>query len=248
MDNDETKAILGASSKCSTLVDGTLRVQIDVAPAHAQTAFALFGSPGSPVALARLKNDAALTHDRKEAAKEVKPTKGPHGDTARMLVASGFFRCPEVWEAVGTDDEYLAWVKLQPSALDGNYSEYHDSGDKYCVPAHVRRVEYGSGTGIKPPYSAIPLTHNQHTLAHKDGDSAVGSETWWKMMRIKYVEQWAREALKATLGESSWTDISSEVIVEWASHHGLARYLPAGITFEHATTQSEGSSEEGQQS
>jgi hypothetical protein len=38
----------------STLADGTLRLIFDIEPRHAQAAFALFHSPGTPAALARL--------------------------------------------------------------------------------------------------------------------------------------------------------------------------------------------------
>ena len=38
-----------------TLADGTLRLVVDVEPINAQAAFALFNSPGTPMALAALK-------------------------------------------------------------------------------------------------------------------------------------------------------------------------------------------------
>lgn len=47
-------AIEGSTVKCSTLVDGTLRVVIDIEPAHVQEAFKLFGAPGRGVAMAAL--------------------------------------------------------------------------------------------------------------------------------------------------------------------------------------------------
>lgn len=51
MDN----VIEGATARISTLVDGTLRVTIDIEPRDAQAAFRLFGTPGTAVALAALK-------------------------------------------------------------------------------------------------------------------------------------------------------------------------------------------------
>lgn len=47
--------IEGASGAVKTLADGTLRIAIDIEPRHAQAAFALFGSPGTAVAIAALK-------------------------------------------------------------------------------------------------------------------------------------------------------------------------------------------------
>jgi hypothetical protein len=51
----DTNVIEGATARISTLVDGTLRVTIDIEPRDAQAAFRLFGTPGTAVALAALK-------------------------------------------------------------------------------------------------------------------------------------------------------------------------------------------------
>ena len=48
-------AIEASSVRVSTLADGTLRLSVDIEPMHAQAAFALFGKPGQPLALAALK-------------------------------------------------------------------------------------------------------------------------------------------------------------------------------------------------
>ncbi|TXN40508.1 hypothetical protein [Methylobacterium sp. WL7] len=61
-------AILSSSVSCRTLVDGSLRLQVDIEPKDAQAAFALFGKPGAPVALALISNSAAVEHDRKAQA------------------------------------------------------------------------------------------------------------------------------------------------------------------------------------
>lgn len=50
--------IEASSTACKTMADGTLRITVDVEPRHAQAAFALFGSPGVPMALARLQAPA----------------------------------------------------------------------------------------------------------------------------------------------------------------------------------------------
>jgi hypothetical protein len=219
---EQKAAFLGSSSSSKTMADGSLRVTIDLSPADAIGAFTAFGSPGSPVAIARIDNTAALEADRAEMVKR----KGPFGEYAQKLVQSGFFRSPDVWAGVGTDEEYLEWVKHQKSAKSGQFSEYHDDGEAYCVPAHVRRVEHGAGTAIKPPYSAIPLTNLEHQEAHALGDGAVGSEEWWDKMRIKYVSKWAYETLKSKMGYDSYTDMAPHRLVAWASQRELTQYLP----------------------
>lgn len=57
-------AILATSGAIRSLVDGTLRLTVDIEPSDAQAAFALFGRPGTSVALARITNEAAVAHDR----------------------------------------------------------------------------------------------------------------------------------------------------------------------------------------
>ena len=41
------------------MADGTLRLTVDIEPRHSQAAFALFGAPGTPMALAALKSAKA---------------------------------------------------------------------------------------------------------------------------------------------------------------------------------------------
>jgi hypothetical protein len=55
--------IEGATARISTLVDGTLRVTIDIEPRDAQAAFRLFGTPGTAVALAALNHQAQENHE-----------------------------------------------------------------------------------------------------------------------------------------------------------------------------------------
>jgi hypothetical protein len=47
-------AIEGCTARITTLVDGTLRVTIDIEPYNAPKAFLAFGVPGTAVALAAL--------------------------------------------------------------------------------------------------------------------------------------------------------------------------------------------------
>lgn len=51
--------IEAATVSVKTMADDTLRLTVDIEPTHAQEAFSLFGSRGSPVVIARLTPDAA---------------------------------------------------------------------------------------------------------------------------------------------------------------------------------------------
>lgn len=50
--------------KFSTMVDGTLRVVLDIEPKNMADAIGLFSKPGAPVAVARLTDSAAVAADR----------------------------------------------------------------------------------------------------------------------------------------------------------------------------------------
>ena len=232
---------LGSTTGMRTMADGSLRVQIDFNPADMVDAVKAFGAPGSPVFVGRSTNEAALEHDR---PKDEKPGKGEYGQYAKSLKQSSFFRMPEVWREIGTDDQYLEWLRAQPSALNGDFDYDSDTGEGRCVPAHVRRSGE-AGTAYKPPYSAIPLTNAQHQLQHQKGESEIGGPDWWGRMRIKYVSDWCWETLKQDLGFNSWADVPPEVLRDWAKEHDLVQYLPGIYRSGTNTETSEGDSEDG---
>ena len=226
IDEEKPAAFLGSSTGARTMADGTLRVQIDISPADAIGAFSAFGAPGSPVALARIQNEAALDADREKVEK-------PWGAEAQALYKSSFFRTPDVWKAIGTDEEYLDWVRQQPSAKSGAKHYDPDTGKSGCVAAHVRRVEHGSGTAIKPPFSAIPLTWHEHQESHQRGDSIIGNEAWWEKMRIKYVHLWCWETAKIQIQNenpdiecSSFSGTPPILVEGWAMRLGIHHHLP----------------------
>lgn len=72
-----------------TLSDGTVRFMVEVDPAYANDAFALFGMPGSPIVIARLTQEAATASQQAEtvAGHTSAPTsdeKPNGGDLARL--------------------------------------------------------------------------------------------------------------------------------------------------------------------
>lgn len=220
---NEPLAIMGTTVNVRTMADGTLRIALDIQPDEAVTAFQMFGVPGSSVAIVRLTDAAGL-----EAVqpKNDELAKGPYGEEARALVLSGFFLAPDVLKAIGSDDEFLTWLKFQKSAYSGKRDYDQASYQSYCVAAHVRRVASGAGTGIKPNYSAIPLTDEEHKLQHLKGESALGDREWWDKKRDKYVLEWARNKLKDKLTYNSWTNVPPKTLCLWAHEHGVLESVP----------------------
>ena len=79
-------AISAAAMRVRTMADGSLRIEVEVEPQDAQAAFALFGRPGAPMALAALAvGHAAVTEPEPE------PVTQPDKPLARWLA----LRCKE---------------------------------------------------------------------------------------------------------------------------------------------------------
>ena len=91
--------------------------------------------------------------------------------------------------ADSNDDAYLAWLRKQKSAF---------SGKRPCEACHFRTAA-NSGVGIKPLFSAIPLTHDEHLEQHRIGTFKFASRSWWESQCAKHLERWKYET-KATKG------------------------------------------------
>lgn len=149
-----------------------------------------------------------------------------YGAESKALWLSGFILHREVWQALGSDDAYLDWIRRQPSAHSDEFSEYDEQGDGRCEASHVRRVEAGSGTALKPAYSAIPLTHAEHQLTHQKGESALREPKWFEYHRDKYIAMWAWEMLRSHMNVLSMAEADPKEVYQWANFHGVEKFLP----------------------
>lgn len=173
------------------------------------------------------KNSGLGRAAAKPAIKETKP----YGREARALKLSGFFRVPEVWKAIGTDEQFREWVQRQPSAWSGASDWVESIGEGRCEAAHVSRIEFGRGIAHKPEYACIPLTHAEHMNHHAKGESVFNTpkelgRDWMERMRIQYVSDWAWECVKTELGFDSMGNVPPTALLEWAKWHGVDQYLP----------------------
>ena len=148
-----------------------------------------------------------------------------YGKLATHLYRNGFFYAPPVLAAIGTDVQYRNWLQHQASALSGKYSEYINGQGK-CEAAHVRRAD-NSGTGFKPEYSCIPLTHEEHMLQHSQGEKALQSREWFEKKRNEYLVKWAKHTLLKQLGDyEGFKEVQPEILYDWCQEHQLLNYLP----------------------
>jgi len=210
--------------KFSMLVDGTIRMIVDVEPMDAQGVFKLFNEPNVGGAMVRLNvpgSGVSATHGSAigswdDAEAVVLPAK--YGEQARQLKLSGFFRCQSVWRCVGPDAKFLEWVRRQKCSVC--------KADAPSEAAHVRRVASGAGTSTKPQYSAIPLCNKHHRLQHDKGESAIGGKEFCDRERIKALEQWCWETVKEQIGFAHWNEVPPSALYTWALDHGVTELLP----------------------
>lgn len=109
-DDVQAAIVSGSTHTIRTLVDGTLTLTLHIEPGEAQKAFAMFGAPGTPVAIAKLNTDVTQERMQKEAAKayEIQEVQdktaseadnvstGQWGDSYRVLFTHGWFHNPVV--------------------------------------------------------------------------------------------------------------------------------------------------------
>lgn len=95
-------AIPCASVSMKTMADGTLRISFDIEPNHAQDAFRLFASPGTPAAIAALQVGYASAANIQNYPEKDIPEK-PKGGALSKLAG--------VW---CNDPEFWAWLETDP--------------------------------------------------------------------------------------------------------------------------------------
>lgn len=206
-------AVMGTTHNGRILEDGSMELLIIVRPESVNRFSQRLAEMGTNVGLVELAYNPAQW-----------------GKHAQKLRTSGFFAYPKVWAAIGTDEEYQAWVRKQRCARTRQPGSESDP----VVFAHVRRVADGSGTSTKPRYAGIPLLNSIHHRQHQNGESSVHpkGKDWFDEQRIKYVMEWAWQTLKVRISEQEkrqfehWSQIPPPAVLKWAATHNVDKHLP----------------------
>lgn len=224
MSEDNLNALIVTRRPAKEMADGTLRVQLDVEPNDRKQFLEMFPDNGDPICVAKLDPESIRRHQNQtafaETPTEKKKGKGEHGKFAQWLVKHGFFRNPALWQVVGTDAEFIEWLKQQPCCI----GRRECAGD--VVAAHVRRVATGAGTGIKPVYSAVPMCDHHHQKQHTEGESAIGGKDFIDKKRIIFLESWSRLTMKTKLGIESMTQLSPQHLELFLRDTGINVNIP----------------------
>lgn len=207
----DNPAVMGTTINGRYLEDGSIELTIVIPERSAKCHTARLMEYGSSVGLVELK-----------AAK--------WGRESQQLRLSRFFYTPDVWQAIGTDDQYQAWCRTLRSA----HSKRPGVEGDPIVFAHVRRVHSGSGMAKKPPFSGIPLLNSEHQLQHQKGETALldsqgrpRTRAWYEKAAIDHVVVWAWSSLKTQLNYEHWPRVPPEDLLAWAQKHDVVKYLPA---------------------
>lgn len=206
--------------------DGGLSVKIVIEAAHKERFRETWPTPGMPAVLARADPETGRRR-LVDAAAGAPAEPAAYGRFARVLRTHiPFMLARKVWEAVGSDEDYLDWCRHQRCAKCKWTPHWEMSEFIGCEAAHVRRVADGAGTAIKPLYSAIPLCHKHHAEQHHVGEAILGGKEAVDKARITHVQEWVWETLKRTFGFEHWSEVPPGTLVEWAREHDLLDTLP----------------------
>ena len=217
-------AIMAVTRNLRTLTDGTVRLQVDIEPNDAIDAMKLFGVPTTPIAIAQLRPEFTVQ------AQQTKTIEQEQGSLANLLHRHGFFRARAVAEKLGSDDLFQKWVRTKPCILTGATQDIEF--------AHVRRINRGAGTGIKPKFSGVPLHRDAHryqhqhgefsALQHFKGDGSNASEFFEKESDQLLIE-WVKERFKKKFQVESTKDLDFKAVALWAQENEIFQYLPREI-------------------
>lgn len=212
--------------------DGALTITVKIEPAKKVDFYRLWPRPGLAAFLAR-ENPLTGRQAMLDAERDEPPRYGAEARLLRRHI--NWMMNPKIWRAVGSDEDYRNWLRTVPCASCKWTPHDLENAFVPCEPAHVRRIEHGAGTALKPDYSAIPLCPSRlvgdrriegcHEKQHRVGESGLAVN--FDKARIKYVTQWVWETLKAELGYAHWNEVPPGELLAWAEARGLEEYLPA---------------------
>lgn len=220
---DEAQSIIRATRGpiLKEYEDGSLAVRVLIAPADKQTFMKLLPDVNLPIFIA----GETLASAQRGLQEEMAQSYGEYAQ--KLMLHSDWMGNPKVWEQIGTDAEYLEWCRNQKCAHCDKAPRWEMDTFIPSEAAHVRRVANGSGTAIKPPFSAIPLCHEDHANQHQHGEDAIGGKDKVDKMRLEHVKRWAWETMRQIFDVESMREANPADVLAWAQSHGIDRYLPA---------------------
>lgn len=221
--SEQPRAVCGVRRGARELVDGTIRVQIDIDPANRKAFFDLFAEIDMAVALAPLDLSAVRPPSRTEQDKPAHER-----SLAQRLHLDGYFRSRALWRAlhekrIYTLSEHKAWVEQQPCLRKGTTPCQGDIVLHHTPSSAIQ----AAGSALqpqnpnKPPHwYGVPLCHEHHrNWAH--GSATREDKEALVVAAIALMADQAKRAMKVYIGLESLSGLTQEMLEEFESEIGL---------------------------
>jgi hypothetical protein len=200
-----------------------LRITVEFDPRFAKEAFALFGSRGTPLAVAALTQAATVAHAQSEAAKpyELNPPSivKPANQLAKKLMADGYFRNPKLWDAMEINEIYTQ----AEHKLFIEQSKCCSESPNICggdVVLHHVRTSANSGVGMKPTHwFGVPLCRKHHDEFHQNGTRE--DKDAFMVLAMKFTSDQMKMAFKNYIGIESLADLTIQQLNTFELSIGL---------------------------
>ena len=216
--------IVGAFGRVTEIkalkTQGVSIIRIEVPIEHHKKATNAFFDADVLITLGRNENGiyGVFTPETDEAESE--PEKPKEKSFYKELFRLGWFNNPNILKAFGTDKSYQDFVRTQTSCV---------SGQSPVEFAHVRRIQNGAGTGIKPDYSGVPLTHEEHMKQHNEGESAIGGREFLDKELVKHRQAWIKSIIYKHFGVTSLSDINHDDFLSYIAELGIDNTIPLTV-------------------
>ncbi|WP_292992566.1 hypothetical protein [Nitrosomonas sp.] len=224
MSQNEAIAVSGTRRSMKELVDGTIRVQIDIDPVYRELFFKLFGQIDMPVAIAPMVINSPILSPVHEEQR--KPDKKEANYLAQSMHRDGYFRNPKLWDAMEekglyTQEMHKVYVQSLP-CCGIKFAPHIKPCDGDVVMHHVK-TSANSGVRIKPlHWYGVPLCCKHHmTWAHGSHKGSASHEDRHDVMLPHAVGLTAdriKAAFKDSLGLESLSEITQEMLDDFEKY------------------------------
>jgi len=229
-------AVSGTRRAIKELVDGTIRVQVDIDPRFRKQFFDLFPEIDMAVALAPLDPKAATpdasTTSPVRATGPVAQAVAAPNELAKWMHVNGYFRNPKLWAAmesagIYTAEQHKEWVEVQP-CYGADVAPMECNGD-VCAHHTPSAALPAAGRGREnprkvPDWNTVPLCHRHHRdWAHGTGSLCATREQRQKMVEagVAMAAEQAKFHVKHFLKIESLRDLTLAALHEFEDHIGL---------------------------
>lgn len=229
--SDKPLAIYGVRRTAKELVDGTIRVNIDIEPANRRAFYDLLGEIDMPVALAPLDPTALKPRATKL---DNEPELRPVASLAQRMHVTGYFRNPNLWRAlhisgIYTLQQHKAFVESMTCLVRGalNMPCHGDVCLHHCTSAAIAAAGDLQPENPRkiPHWYGVPLCMNHHRHWLHQGGATREDKEELLVKAVALMAGQAKAAIKSYIGIESLSEITEEMLRAFEEEIGLEETL-----------------------